>query len=144
MKFEPASSRAAYRETRLVRGSSVLAGKVGGVVSMSLLLKKKDRTTSDNSNKEKKSPGVNSNIKQGSTKDSYLFCFFPRPPNEMNLLSGVAVFRRGRRKNNNVNNTCIFSSITSQLRMSSPDTPAKDNPHRFYAKLQLIFWAIAG
>ena len=37
MKLEPASSRAAYRETRLVRGSSVSAGKVGRDVLITLL-----------------------------------------------------------------------------------------------------------
>ena len=43
MKLEPASSRTAYRETRLVRGSSVVTGKVGRVVSIDLLffIKKK-------------------------------------------------------------------------------------------------------
>ena len=58
MKLEPASSRTAYRETRLVRGSSVVTGKVGRVVSINLLfLKKKSRTTNDDGNKEKKSLG---------------------------------------------------------------------------------------
>ena len=47
-------------------------------------------------------------------------------------------------KNNSINSTSIFSSITNQLRMTSPDSPAKDNPHRFYTKLQPIFWVIAG
>ena len=62
MKFDPASSRTAYREMRLVRGSSVLAGKVLRNVLMFLLFfKKKDRTTNDNGNKEEKKPGVRNN-----------------------------------------------------------------------------------
>ena len=72
MKFEPALSRTAYRETRLDRGSSVLAGKVGRAVSMSLLFfikKKKDRTTNDNGRKEEKKPRVKKvSIKKGQQK----------------------------------------------------------------------------
>ena len=71
MKFEPASNRTAYRETRLDRGSSVLAGKVGRAVSMSLLffIKKKDRTTNDNGRKEEKKPRVKKvSIKKGQQK----------------------------------------------------------------------------
>ena len=56
MKFEPASSRTSYRKTRLVRGSSVVTGKVGRVVSIDLLFfkKKRSKTTNDEGNKEKK------------------------------------------------------------------------------------------
>ena len=81
--------------------------------------------------KKKKEPGVKkkSNIKQGSTKDSYLFWFFfPSLPVEVDLLPGLST-RKKKKKSNNINSTCIFSSITSQLRMTSPDSPAKDNPH---------------
>ena len=59
MKLEPASSRTAYRETRLVRGSSVVTGKVGRGVSINLLIYIyiESRTTNDDGNKEEKSLG---------------------------------------------------------------------------------------
>ena len=140
--FRNTSNSSQLQATQLTEKRGWSEGQVCWLVKLEevcrfLCLKKKKQNNKWWWQQRRKKPGVrNNNFKQGSKeeeKNSYIFCFFSSSPQWRWIC--CLVFRRGRRKkNNNVNSTCMFSNIASQLRMTSPESPAKDNPHRFYTK----------